>query len=473
MSAVPNILDHKQRDRPAEGMELERLNDTDLANAQRLADRHGADLKYAPDAGWLCWDGRRFSKDEKGVHVQSLAKETVLSIYDEIRTAIDRDALTRHAKASQSRRAIEAMIVLARSEPTILASLDRFDADPMAFNVANGTVDLRKGQTLRLRPHRREDLITKIAPVAYDSNASCELWDAFLWRVIAGDDELYKYLQRLIGYVLTGLTTEQTLHFLFGLGANGKTVLCEILLALLGEYAITASPDLVMARRHAGIPNDIARLRGTRVALMNETSQGSRFDEAKLKDLTGGDTLTARFLHAEFFDFRPTHKLIIRGNHKPVITGTDDGIWRRLRLVPFNVQIPPEEQDLELLDKLKAELPGILNWAIAGCLAWQEGGLRPPTSIMDAVRKYREESDILGRFLDDGCEVRGNAQVKSSAFFAAYKSYCERIGERWIPNKDLPAEMQRRGFTHKRSTGGTRVYQGVELTASEGSWDSK
>ena len=277
-------------------------------------------------------------------------------------------------------------------------------------------------------------------------------------------------MQRLCGYLLTGSTREQALHFLFGLGANGKSVFCEVLEMLLGDYASVASPELIMARRHTGIPNDVARLRGARVAFMNETSQGARFDEAKLKDLTGGDTLSARFLNQEFFDFRPTHKLVIRGNHKPAITGTDEGIWRRLRLVPFTVQIQPEEQDRNLLEKLRGELPGILRWAVQGCLKWQREGLAPPKVIIDAVAKYREEADVLGRFIESSCTVGRVAQVKSSLFFGAYQKFCEEAGERWIPTRDLPDEMQRRGFTYKRSTGGQRLYIGLELTVSSDRW---
>jgi putative DNA primase/helicase len=274
-----------------------------------------------------------------------------------------------------------------------------------------------------------------------------------------------------VGYLLVGDTSEQSLHFLWGTGANGKSVLCEVLVRLLGDYAVAVSPDLIMLRRHGGIPNDVARLRGVRAALMNETSQGSRFDEAKLKDLTGGDTLTARFLHQEFFDFHPTHRIVIRGNHKPAINGTDEGIWRRLRLVPFTVSIPPDEQDRDLLRKLEAELPGILNWALKGCLEWQTKGLKPPAIIAEAVRAYREESDTLGRFLAECCNTTVKlSQVKSSALFSAYHKFCESAGERWLQAKDLPHEMQRRGFEWKRTKAGGMFF-GLELTQPEGdSW---
>lgn len=444
------------------------LQDTDVANARRLAARHGDNLRFTPERGWFVYDGRRWAPDDKGLRVQAFATETAVSIFDEIRFAQDRDGRMRHAKHSQSMTSITAMISLARSEPGIPARLTDFDKDGWLLNVANGTLDLRTGI---IRPHERRDLISNIVDITFDPAAECELWDAFLWRVLDHDEELYAYLRRFVGYLLVGDNSEQSLHFLFGLGANGKSVFCEMLMALLGEYAMAASPDMIMLRRHGGIPNDIARLRGVRVALMNETSQGARFDEAKLKDLTGGDTLTARFLHQEFFDFKPTHRIVIRGNHKPAINGTDEGIWRRLRLVPFSVQIPPDEQDRDLLRKLHAELPGILNWALQGCREWQTDGLKPPAIVTAAVKAYREESDTLGRFISECCETRPNAQVKSGALFKRYQEFCEQAGERWLASKDFPNEMERRGFTYRRGHGGVRLFHGIELQIGGQSWN--
>jgi putative DNA primase/helicase len=444
------------------------ITDTDIANGRRLAVRRGEDLRFTIERGWLVWDGRCWQCDEKMVRLQAFAKETALSIFDEIKSSSDPKMMFAHARRSQSKKSIDAMMWLARSEPGIPARLTEFDADGWVLNVANGTLDLRTGE---LRPHRRENLISNLVEIAFDPTAECELWDAFLWRVLDHSEELYGYLRRFVGYLLVGDTSDQSLHFLYGLGANGKSVFCEVLMRLLGEYAVAVSPDLIMLKRHGGIPNDVARLRGVRAALMNETTQGARFDEAKLKDLTGGDTLTARFLHQEFFDFRPTHRIVIRGNHKPAIGGTDEGIWRRLRLVPFTVSIPPEEQDRNLLRKLEAELPGILNWAIQGCREWQAEGLKPPSIVMDAVRAYREESDTLGRFLAECCEARALGQVKSSALFKRYQEFAQAAGERWIASKDFPAEVERRGFTWKRTnTGG--MFSGLELAdTGESSWE--
>jgi putative DNA primase/helicase len=460
---IDDEQDPIEADEPTPG-DGDTLTDTDIANSKRLAARHGCDMRFTAERGWLTYDGRRWRVDEKGVRIQGFAKATALSLYDEIQGSFHQKAAFTHARRSQSRAAIDNMVKLARDETGIPVGLNDFDADPSLLNVANGTIHLKTGQ---LHTHRREDLITNIVDIPFDPNAECELWDAFLWRITDHNDELYAYLRRLTGYLLAGDTTDQSLHFLYGSGANGKSVFCEILMKLLGGYAVVVSPELIMAKHHGGIPNDIARLRGVRAALMNETKQGSKFDEAKLKDLTGGDTLTGRFLHQEFFDFSPTHKLIIRGNHKPAIQGTDDGIWRRLRLIPFSVHIPLAEQDKNLLGKLTQELPGILQWALRGHREWREDGLKPPTIVMDAVREYRSESDTLGQFIDEHCVLRSLAQVKSSFFFENYQSFCQKSGERWISHKELPNEMRKRGLIAKR-TKAYSVFEGIEFRGNPG-----
>ncbi len=463
-------LDPTQVDRAVARVEASRLvdlqgfTDTDIANAQRFAHRHGMDVRYTEATGWLSWDGARWCEDAKGLRVQARAKDTALSIFDEVKTTDRRDELFKHAKRSQSRQAIESMVTLARSEPGVLMRITDFDTNPMLLNVTNGTVDLGTGE---LQRHKREHYITRVTPIEYIPGAQCPLWERFLRRVLAEDQELIAYMRRMVGYLLTGKTTEQVLHFLHGGGKNGKTVFVETLLAVLGEYAVVARPEMVMKRRHSGIPNDIARLRGMRAVFMNETNQGESFDEAKLKDLTGSDTLSARFLHQEFFDFPPTHKLMIRGNYKPVVNGTDEAIWRRMRLVPFGVEIPEYERDPELPAKLRKELPGILAWAVQGCLEWQRDGLKPPALIVDAVRAYREESDTLGRFIADHCDTSSKlSQVKSGVFFKRYQQFAETGGERWLSNKELPYEMHRRGFEWKR-TKESSVYLGIALRLDE------
>lgn len=461
--SAPNIIAFPAKRGPGGDKAPPQILDSDVANAARLAKRWGQNMRFTVARGWFAWDGRRWAADEKSVLVQGMAKETAKSIFDEIGDAEYPKQIFRHAQRSQSKGAIDAMIWLARSEPGILAEITDFDANGWVLNLANGTLDLRTGE---LCAHRREDLLSNLTDIQYDPEADCELWDGFLWRILDRNEDLYGYLRRFVGYLLVGDTSDQSLHFLYGLGANGKSVFCEVLMRLLGEYAMAVSPDLIMLKRHGGIPNDIARLRGVRAALMNETSQGARFDEAKLKDLTGSDTLSARFLHQEFFDFKPTHRIIIRGNHKPAINGTDEGIWRRLRLLPFSVTIPEEERDRYLLQKLELELPGILNWALQGCKEWQAHGLKTPQIIAEAVNAYREESDVLGRFIAESCDTGKVFQVKSSMLFKQYQQFCEAAGERWMPSKDFPHELQRRGFTSKRLKTGV-IFEGIALSVPE------
>jgi putative DNA primase/helicase len=432
--------------------------DSDIANGKRLVARHGADLRFTPERGWLVFDGRRWAVDEKGIAVQALAKETAVSIFDDIKDAPDRASLMKHATRSQSKRSIEAMIWLARSEPGISARWTEFDTDGWVLNVANGTLDLHTGQ---LRAHAREDLISNLVDIPFDPAAEAELWDQFLWRVLDRNDELYAYVRRFAGYLLAADTSDQSLHFLYGPGANGKSSFCEILMRLMGDYAIAASPEMIMVRRQGSIPNDVARLCGKRAAFMNETTQGTRLDESKVKDLTGGDTQTARFMRHEWFDFPPTHRLIVRGNHKPTITGTDEGIWRRVKIVPFTVEIPPQDRDRGLLQKLVLELPGILNWALQGCREWQEIGLSPPPIVTAAVSQYREDSDTLGRFVAECCEVLPMHKAPAGELYERYQKFCERAGEPWLASKFFPADMQRLGFERERKSKGS-FYVGLK-----------
>lgn len=448
------------------------VHDSDTAHGKLLVSRHGQNIHYMPESGWYIWNGRFWIPDHGDVSIQEMAKETALSLFDDVKNAAhrqEREEKIKHAKKAQSRGSIEASIKLARSEAGVPRHLTDMDADKWAFTVSNGTLDLR---TCKLNPHNRDQLISMTSPVTYDEHSRCPLWLSFLDRVMAGDAELIGYLQRLMGYLLVADTSEQALHFFYGLGANGKSVFCDVILKLMGDYAQVSSPMLIMNRHGNGVPNDVARLRGVRASLMNETAQGARLDEAKVKDLTGGDKLSARFLNKEFFDFVPTHRLIIRGNHKPTINGTDDGIWRRLRLVPFTVSIPIAEQDLTLARKLEGELSGILNWALVGCMEWQVTGLNPPPVIADAVREYREESDTLGRFVSECCEQRKLAEIKSSALFKKYQEFCEQAGERWIPSKDFPSEMQRRGFVSKRFSTGVK-FLGLELRSDQTHFDDE
>lgn len=327
------------------------LSTTDLANARRLVAAHGADLRFVAGlGGWLVWDGRRWQPDQTG-EVSRLMKAVVTHNMVEEARALDQEAgerLWRFIAKSQSRRGIMDALKLAETEPGIPLTAGELDANPWLLNCENGTLDLGDST---LHPHRREDHITRILPVAFDPGAQAPLWERFIHRVTGGNPELAAFLQRAVGYSLTGETGEQCSFWLYGLGRNGKSVFLETVAALLGEYARRMRVDALMLHPggSSGGPNpEVARLAGARLATATEPGEGVHLNEGLLKELTGGDTITARHLHREPFEFRPQFKLWVAGNHKPVIRGTDLGIWRRLRLIPFTVQIPEGEVDPDL-----------------------------------------------------------------------------------------------------------------------------
>jgi putative DNA primase/helicase len=435
------------------GVPIADFKRTDLGNSERFIVRHGAEVRYCYALGkWFIWTGVRWEKDEGG-KVHRLAKATVRNMYKEAAEAEDegeRKALAQHATRSEAEARIRAMLELAKSEETV--SPEELDARPWFLNVQNGTVDLRSGM---LRPHRQEDLITKLAPVEYDPEAEAPTWTAFLERVLP-DEELRAFVQRAVGYSVTGDTSEQVMFINHGAGANGKSTSQEAIAAALGDYAMRAPTEMLLAKRPGAIPNDIARLKGARFVAASETEEGRRLAESLVKDLTGGDTITARFMRGEFFDFKPTHKLWLSTNHKPEIRGTDNAIWRRIRLIPWTVTIPPGEQDKRLPIKLRNELPGILAWIVRGCLDWQRQGLQPPDEVRRATGRYRAEMDVLAAFIDEECILAEHATATAKALYSAYKAWCEENGERPESQRRFGGRLKERGFQSGRMTTGAR-----------------
>lgn len=435
--------------------------DTDLVNARRFVRDHEGSAHWTRERGWFAYDGKRWVADEG--RAMQLAMQTALNIYDELKDAAGNkqrvNDLFKWAKKSQSAERLRAMLFLAQSDPAIVAKLSGFDADPMLLNCENGTIDLRTGQ---LREHRREDLCSRITPVTYDPDAKCSRFLAFLDRIMDKNADLIEYFESVLGYSLTGSTSEQIFLFVYGLGANGKSVLLNIVSALLGEYACNTPTETLMMRQRGAIPNDLARLAGVRLVTANETSEGQRLDEAKIKDLTGSDTISARFLHREWFDYKPQFKVWMRGNHTPTIKGTDDGIWRRIHLVPFAVQIPEDERDKQLEEKLRAELSGILAWAVQGCLKWQSGGLRAPEVVSDATSEYRQEMDIIGAFLQERCVCNEKARVSAKSLYAEYQTWCTDNGDRPVSQRQFGSSLTERGLKRKRFANGVH-YLGLGL----------
>jgi putative DNA primase/helicase len=439
---------------------------TDLGNAKRLAKACGNDIRYCfHTKKWYVWTGRRWAVDDKGT-VYKKAKRVVQSILAEAASIEDpeiRKAYVQHERASEADSRIKAMVALAQSEGRIPVRLSDFDTNPNLLNVLNGTLDLTTG---KLGLHRRCDLLTKISPVVYDPEAKCPAWLRFLDEITAGNKALQAYLQRWVGYSLTGETNEHALSLLWGKGANGKTTFLEVIRHVLGDYAQTADFASFMVSKQQGVRNDIARLNGARLVTATESESGKRMSESVVKQLTGGDTVSARFLYSEHFEFVPQFKLWLATNHKPKIVGADDGIWRRIRLIPFAVQIPKERQDRNLPKKLKVEAAGILNWALEGLRRWQTMGLVEPGIVTDATTEYRADQDVLQHFIDAVCTTGAEKRTKGSALYAAYKQWAETAGEFVMSGRDFSNAMSDRGYS-RYHTKSERGWQGIALVVVE------
>lgn len=431
---------------------------TDTGLAERFAQQHAGRVRYCyPWGKWLAWDGRRWNEDATGI-VEQLAKRTARSILQEAAAESDSDRmkdLCRFAASAESAHRRRAMLQLAQSEPGIPVLPDVLNTDPWALNVLNGTIDLRTGE---LRKHRPEDLITKLAPVEYQPDAKCPVWLRFLTDIFKGNSELVGFVQRLLGYCLTGNVSEQVLPIFYGTGSNGKSTLVNVVLGLLGDdYSIKAPPDMLMLK-YGTHPTERADLHGKRFVACIETEEGRRLAESLTKDLTGGDKIRARRMREDYWQFDPTHKIVLACNHKPVIKGTDHAIWRRVRLVPFMVVIPDAEQDTALPEKLRAEMAGILAWCVRGCRDWQRDGLGNPGEVQAATGDYRQEQDTIGGFLAECCTLGDMLTVKASVLLEAYREWS---GDKKFAQRRFGLALTERGYErfHNRGT----WYRGIDL----------
>lgn len=436
---------------------------TDMGNAQRMHAMVCGRVFYVPQFDkWYFWAGTHWQEDNT-FEIMRAAKQTVVQMYVEAAELEDdkRKELIKWAIKSEARPRLEAMIALLRSEPDIAVQPEELDRDPLLLACRNGTLDLRLGDLLSPDP---DHLITKCIDVDYDPSADCPVWEKFLLRIMGDDLELVSFIQRLVGHALTGDATGKYMVFMYGpKGNNGKSTLVETIMRLLGPYAMKSPSEMVMAKSHrGGIPNDIARLRGVRFTVTNEVDEGMTLSESVIKDLTGNDTLTARFMRAEFFDFTPTHKLWIYGNHKPEIRGTDTAIWDRVKLIPFDVEIPKAERDPLMLDKLTAELPGILAWAVRGNMLWQRRGIAAPEIVTRATGEYRTEQDTIGQFVIDCCETGTAFEVSAGALYRAYETWAKQLGLRPEGGTKFGSDLGRRGFEMEKTRLG-KMRVGLQL----------
>jgi putative DNA primase/helicase len=420
---------------------------TDLGNSERFVDAHHDSVLWCPARkSFLCWDGKHYAWDERG-DVVKLAHATARSIFHEAAEAEgeeEQKAITKWALASQNESRINAM--LSQSKPYLAVGMEELDRDPWLINCQNGTLDLRTG---KLKAHDPADRITKIVPVDYDPEASCPRFLRFLNETLV-DEAVIKFVKRYSGYTLTGITRERLLAILYGFGKNGKTTLSELLHEVLGDYARNTDVETLLIKKYQGVGNDVAALKGARFVSAAEVEKGRRLAESKVKQLTGRDTVTARFLFGENFDFKPEFKLWLSTNNKPVIQGTDDAIWDRIRLIPFTQRFDGSKADPKLPDKLRNELAGVFAWMVEGCLEWQEHGLEEPKPVTDATKQYREEMDTLAAFIEDRCVVREGLVAPATPLYKQYQMWCDDAGEKPETQKMFGMRLGERGFVSNK-----------------------
>jgi P4 family phage/plasmid primase-like protien len=418
---------------PARGEAL-----TDLGNAERLVMRFGAQLRFC--GKWHVWNGSRWASDATG-EVHRLAQRTIRELYataSEIKDNDLRTALVDHARKSECRARLEAMVALASTQPEVAARSTDFDRDPWALNTPAGVVDLRTG---KVRPHNPADLITRITRASVGSVDGCPRWLVFVLECMDGDSALASYVQRAVGYALTGDIREHCMFFLYGGGANGKGTLVNTLVRLLGDYAHPGAPDLLLETRGDSHPTGQADLFGARLVSVQEVGQGRAWADATLKALTGGDPIKARRMREDFWSFEPSHKFFVSGNFKPRVRGADDGIWRRMRLVPFEVSFKDRE-DKALPETLAAEASGILAWAVQGCLEWQKHGLAEPERVSSQTQAYRRESDGPGEFIRARCRFVAGETIARRRLRAAYEEWCADRGDQPVSAKRLAEALR-------------------------------
>ncbi|WP_424894680.1 phage/plasmid primase, P4 family [Tepidimonas sp. HKU79] len=425
---------------------------TEDALALAFTRRYHRDWRYVAAWGrWLVWDGRRWRNEET-----LAATDLIRGVCRHAALQADNPKLAAKLATSGTVGGVER---LARADRRHAATTAEWDADPWLLNTPGGVVDLRTG---RMRAHDRADRMTKITTAT--PAGDCPTWRRFLAEVTGDDADLQAYLQRVSGYCLTGSTQEHALFFLYGTGANGKSVFVNTLATILGDYAASAPMDTFMETRSDRHPTDMASLRGARFVASIETEQGRRWAESKVKSLTGGDKISARFMRQDFFEFWPQFKLFVAGNHKPAIRNIDEAMKRRLHLIPFTITVPPERRDKHLQQKLLAERDGILAWALEGCLAWQRlGRLDPPPQVVAATEEYFEAEDALGRWLEERCVREANAKSLTAELFTDWKQWAEAAGEFVGSQRRFSDLLITRGVEKWRNAAGIRGFRGVGL----------
>ena len=466
---IPDELMKKVRKALNQGLEMQAgLTFTDLGNGYAFIKDHGENVRYCTKfddgrgSGWMYFDGKRWVQDYAQI-IQGLAKQTITKMF-EIAVETRDAALSKHAFKSGSNGKIIAMLSQAKSVNGIPIDPSGFDTDPWLLNVQNGTIDLRSGALLSFN---KDNMLTKICNVEYDAKAPCPRWLLFIDEIMNGDKSMARFLQKLMGYCLTGDMREDMYFFLWGNGCNGKTVFAETILTILGDYGAAAMEETFMVKRQGGKNFDLERISDKRLIFTSELNRGAKLDESLIKRWAGKDTVSVEQKFQISYDVKPIGKLIFRTNSKPEIEGQDEGIWRRTKLIPFAVSFQGRE-DRQLMGKLAAEASGILNWMIEGCLLWQKEGLELPPPVQEASAEYRTEEDSLNDFMST-CLEKGDVTytITKARCYEIYKKYTENLGEKVISQKSLGTKLQeypgiKSGFT---TDGKNRIWFGIRENA--------
>ncbi|MFC9620247.1 phage/plasmid primase, P4 family [Streptomyces sp. NPDC056930] len=434
---------------------LERYGDTDAMNAHALVAWSDGRIKFAPGLGFYVWNGRTWSRSEVKVRQEIHRMGAALVLAGKVKEARGFTMTTR----------INDLMTELRSVPTVYVEASDFDNRPDLLSFRNGTVNLRTGQ---LRPHNKADMLTYCLDIDYDPGAQCPRWDQFITEIFPDNPDLIPYIQRLVGYGISGYTDEQCFAVFWGKGANGKSVLTDTLSSVFRTISKTTPFATFEEKANGGIPNDIAALRGSRLVMASEGESGKPMSEAVLKRVTGKDMIAARFLRQEFFEFKPSFLLMLATNHKPKFRGQDEGLWRRVKMIPFTRYFAPHERDYSLDKKLEAEAKGIAAWAVRGAVQWFAEGLQDPSSISAATKEYKETSDALAGFFPGTLVADDAARMDGSEAFNSYLDWCEAENlpakERWT-RRAFYGAMEERGITRTRTAKGMALV-GVRLPSA-------
>jgi len=426
---------------------------TDISNAEKFVSMFGEKVRWSRDyGGWFIYNGKYWERDSNGT-IKQYAIKVHKQLHKEVQEFEGDDAalaaFSRHVKASGANGKLEAMLDCSKAFLGVPQS--SFDARESLFNLDNRTIDLEPDENglIRPTPFDPEHLLTKMANVSFNGKSACPMWEKFLDDIFLGNQDMIDFMQRVIGYSMTSSTKEQCLFILYGCGRNGKSIFTDTIAHMFGDYAVNCPTNALIKKNYTGgIPNDVAALKGARFVTATESNQNVTLDEALIKQLTGSDKITARFLHKEFFEFRPTFKIFIATNHKPNIRGTDTGIWRRIRMIPFDLRITDANDDRNLLKKLRTELPGIFVWAVKGYKKWLQDGLKTPKIIFEATCNYQDEEDDLGQFIKDYCIMDEEGTIPVHDFKKKFRD----INGYFKSQKVISEYMSRNNITSRRHT---------------------